>query len=213
MHENTSDDSCLILPGTKCRKLHSSSRDAFKAVNTTPIARVNIEKKKIDIIGKYKKTSKEKLKVKTFNDKIKVGLLKVHTNMLAEQVKFYKGYSGLIFEGVGLAGNIPINEHDSTTTENGRIAKAIKDLITSGTIVASTTQTIFGRVNMDVYSTGRKMQDLGIIGNQLDMTPETAFIKLAWLLSNYKKDEAKKLFSENLRGEISERTEKGTFLK
>jgi glutamyl-tRNA(Gln) amidotransferase subunit D len=38
------------------------------------------------------------------------------------------------------------------------------------------------------------------------MTPETAYIKLAWLLSNYK-DKVKELYGKNLRGEISERSE------
>ena len=70
--------------------------------------------------------------------------------------------------------------------------------------VAATTQTIFGRVNMNVYSTGRKMQEIGILGNLLDMTTETAFIKLAFLLSNYPK-EVRKLYSKNLKGEISSR--------
>jgi len=45
------------------------------------------------------------------------------------------------------------------------------------------------------------------------MLTETAFIKLAWLLGNYKKEEAKKLITENLRGEINERVLKDEFLE
>jgi glutamyl-tRNA(Gln) amidotransferase subunit D len=80
-----------------------------------------------------------------------------------------------------------------------------------------TSQTIYGRVNMNVYSTGRELVELGIIGNYCDMTPETAFIKLAWLISNCKKEgieqikKIKELFEKNLRGEISERSEKEEF--
>jgi L-asparaginase/Glu-tRNA(Gln) amidotransferase subunit D len=37
------------------------------------------------------------------------------------------------------------------------------------------------------------------------MTPETAYIKLGWLLSNYPKD-VKEMFGENLRGELGSRT-------
>ena len=59
---------------------------------------------------------------------------------------------------------------------------------------------------MNVYTPGRKLQEIGVLGNLNDMTTETAFIKLAWLLSNYKKSEVKNLISENLRGEISDRT-------
>ena len=67
-------------------------------------------------------------------------------------------------------------------------------------------ETINGRVNMDVYAPGRELQDLGVLGTQSDMHPETAFIKTAWLLSNYQPGEAKELFMKNLRGELSVRT-------
>ena len=68
-------------------------------------------------------------------------------------------------------------------------------------------QTINGIINMDVYSPGRKLQELGIIGNHTDMTPETAFIKLAWLLSNAPKEKVAELYCTNLVGELSERLE------
>ena len=65
---------------------------------------------------------------------------------------------------------------------------------------------------MNVYTPGRQLIEAGVIGNYTDMTPETAFVKLAWLLSNYKKEQVKELFSKNLRGEISDRSEKEYFL-
>ncbi len=61
---------------------------------------------------------------------------------------------------------------------------------------------------MNIYSPGRKLLDIGMLGNYLDMTPETAFIKLAWLLSNYPKNKVRELYSTNLVGEISKRLEK-----
>jgi hypothetical protein len=36
------------------------------------------------------------------------------------------------------------------------------------------------------------------------MLPETAYIKLSWLLGNYSKKETEKLLAENKRGEITE---------
>jgi len=38
-----------------------------------------------------------------------------------------------------------------------------------------------------------------------DMLSETAFVKLSWLLGNYKQDKVKELIKKNLRGEINER--------
>jgi len=210
MHEDTNDNNCLILSPTKCRKMHSSRRDAFRPINSVAIAVVNNAKKTIKVLSKTK-MNKGPSSLKLFNEKIKIALLKIHPNMSAKQFSFFNGYEGLVIEGSGLAGNIPINEADETTKENGRIEKAISSMIKSGTIIATSSQTIYGRLDMNVYTTGRKMQELGIIGDGHDMTPETAFIKLAWLLSNHKK-EVKKLFTENLRGEISLRSEKEGFL-
>ena len=59
---------------------------------------------------------------------------------------------------------------------------------------------------MNVYSPGRRLLSVDVEGNGLNMTPETAYIKLAWLLSNYPSTKVKELFSENLRGEISAQT-------
>ena len=55
---------------------------------------------------------------------------------------------------------------------------------------------------MNVYSKGRELQELGVISGK-DMLPETAFVKLSWLLGNYPK-QVKELIGKNLRGEINE---------
>ena len=208
MHESTNDDWCTILPGTKSRKMHSSRRDAFQAINVMPWARVNVKEKKIDLLRSgYRKRAKTTVTVRPFKETLKVGLLKVHTNMYAAEYEAYTGFDGLVIEGTGL-GHAPINEIDKLTSEHTKIANAIAQLTKSGTAVAMTTQTIYGAVDMNVYSTGRKQTELGIIGNYTDMTAETAFIKLAWLLSNAPKEQIKDLYETNLVGEISARLEK-----
>jgi len=57
---------------------------------------------------------------------------------------------------------------------------------------------------MNVYSPQKELQDLGVLSGN-DLTTETAFIKLAFLLSNYPPAKAKQLMQENLRGEFNER--------
>jgi len=209
MHENTDDNTCVVLQGTKCRKMHSSRRDAFKPINSLPFAKISFESRKIAFLRTdYKKKSSSKIKLMLFDEKLKIGLLKTHINMFASEFDAYKDFDGLILEGTGIAGNPPINEIDEFTKEHTKISKSIKKLVDKGVVIAAATQTIYGSINMNVYTTGRKMQELGIIGNYHDMHPETAFIKLAWLLSNFKKKEIPQLFSKNLVGEISERLEK-----
>jgi glutamyl-tRNA(Gln) amidotransferase subunit D len=212
MHETINDEDCWILPGTKSRKMHTSRRDAFRPINAKPWARVNYRIGKLSIVSQgYRKKRDSKLKLSPFKEDIKVALIKQHTNMLAEQFSCYQGYDGLVIEATGL-GCLPISEIDEMTKESGRILKAISDLVKSGVVVVEAPETIYGRINMNVYEDQRVACSIGVLGHLNDMTPETTFIKLAWLLSNYKKEEVKKLITKNFRGETSPRSEYDTFL-
>ncbi len=69
-----------------------------------------------------------------------------------------------------------------------------------------TSQCIWGRVNMNVYTNGRDLVAMGVIPLQ-DMLTETALVKLMWSLGQKQDiDEAKKLLTTNLVHEISERS-------
>ena len=205
MHANPDDVNCWILPGLKSRKFHTSRRDAFQPVNSKPWAIVNYTKDKIEYIkSDFNKKSDKKLILKQFNEKIKVAIIKQHTNMFAGQFLFYKDYDGVVIEATGLA-CLPISEIDDMTNESGKIKKAIKLLIDNGCVVVNAPQTIFGRLNMNVYEDQRKAQSIGVLGNMNDMTPATSFIKLAWLLSNYPKTKVKELITKNIRGELKNR--------
>ena len=125
--------------------------------------------------------------------------------MYSSELLAYKGFDGLLIEGTGL-GQAPITKFDNKSIENESIFAALKKL-SDKTIIAMSSQTIYGRIQMNVYKEGRLLQDIGVLGNYTDMTPETAYIKLAWLLSNYPKKEVEELYGKDLRGEISERSE------
>jgi glutamyl-tRNA(Gln) amidotransferase subunit D len=213
MHENMSDGSCIVVEGANARKMHSSRRDAFRPINKEIIARISFEDRKIEMVGtSLNPPGKQALSM--FDEKVKVGILKMHPHMFASELDTFDHFDGLIIEGTGL-GHAEIIKVDENSEENERIKEKLSKLAKK-IPVAMTTQTIYGRVNMNVYSPGRELIEMGIIGNYCDMTPETAFIKLAWLLSSHKKNqmqEIKELFEKNLRGEISERSETGTFLK
>ncbi len=206
MHGKSEDKECYILPACKTRKMHTSRRDAFRAINTEVIAKVD-SNGSVEFTKEYRRKShKEKLKLKLFKERIKIGILKAHPNMFASEVKNYNKFDGVVAEGSGIGGHFPINIVDKETKENGKIYSELKRLTKKIPVVASS-NCIFGRINMNMYETGRKLQEAGIIGNLSDMTTETAFIKLAWLLSNYKKKDVRNLFLKSFRGEISDRTE------
>ncbi len=203
MHADTNDNLCNITHGCKVRKMHTSRRDAFRPINVKPIAQVD-PKGNIKYLSTYTKTHKNKLKLKLFKENIKTGILKIHTNMWPEQFKAYKNFKGLIIEGTGL-GHTPGEVMDKATSSHKTIFNELKKLSKTCT-VAMASQCIYGRVDMNIYTKGVKLQEIGVIGNLCDMTPETAFIKLSWLLSNYKKKEIKGLFETNLRGELTPKT-------
>ena len=79
------------------------------------------------------------------------------------------GYRGLVIAGTGL-GHV-----------NKPLYPALRRAIQGGMTVVMTVQTLWGFAQMYVYDTGRDLLDLGII--PLDnMLPETAYMKLAWVL-------------------------------
>lgn len=209
MHETPNDNSCSILPAAKTRKLHASRRDSFRAINSLPIARVNPQTGEVKMLTTLKNPIGG-FSIKTKMEE-KIGILKSHPNIDWKEIDFFRKnkYKGLIIEGTGM-GHISIGVEDKETMPNKKNFDALKKLVKSGCIVAITTQCIFGEVNHHVYSTGVMLQEAGVLSGK-DMLTETAFIKLAWLLGNYKTKDAKELFSKNLRGEISERHQMNYF--
>jgi len=193
--------------------MHTSRRDAFKPINDTAIATISFKDKKIEFLKKdYTKKDKKKEAIIKDNFEERVGIIKCHPNMFPKEFESYEGYKGLIMEGTGL-GHAPISTPNIQCEDHAKNLAAIKNLIKNGTIIVMTSQTIFGKVQMHVYSSGIDLVNAGIIPGE-DMLTETAFIKLAWLLGNYKnKEEIKRLLITNLRGEINERLEPNMFLK
>ena len=204
MHSSLSDDKCAILPATKTRKLHTSRRDAFKAVNDKPIAFVDFVTRKIEFLKTdyHKRAPGVKSKDVALQDGFEegIGLLKVHPNMSKGLFEFFTGsYKGIIIEGTGM-GHAPTN-----TEENLPNFNILKRFIDNGGVVGITSQCIYGRVHPHIYTNLRRLENIGCVFCE-DMLPETALIKLAWLLGNYSREKAVELLPKSLRGEITERT-------
>jgi len=194
MHETSSDDSIIFHRGTKVKKCHTSGRYAFQSVNSKPLAR--FRDGRIEMIEKnFRHRGRGELILRDkFNEK--VAILKFHPGFNPEIIDWIvnEGYKGIILEGTGLG-------HVSS-----KCYKPIKRAINEGLIVCMTSQCIWGRINMNVYSTGRELINLGVIPLE-DMLTETAFVKLTWALSqSNSREEALKLMMTNLAGEFSYRT-------
>ena len=207
MHRTSSDDECQFIRGTKVRKMHSTRRDAFRPINDVPIAFVGASGG-IRYGGQHKKISSKGRATAKTDFEGRVALVKAYPNSDPEVLDFYKekGYKGIIIEGTGM-GHTPVSPTDTGKSWLGHMESAVK----KGVVVGMTTQTLNGRVNTNVYTNLRKISYAGVVYCE-DMLPETAYIKLGWLLGNYDAKKAKEMLGKNLVGEISQRTELGEFL-
>ena len=207
MHENLNDDYCAIHRGTKVRKMHTSRRDAFKSINISPLARVNYHERKIEYLtSNFRKRDKNrKLKLDT-NINPNVGIFYFHPGAKPELLReMAKLYEGIVIAATGLS-------HVGVNPRNDKLAKSflpvIKELIDKNIPIVFAPQTIFGRLNMNVYSTGRILEKAGVIGNLCDWTIETALVKLMFVLGHTKDiNGIRKMMLTNMAGEISERIE------
>jgi glutamyl-tRNA(Gln) amidotransferase subunit D len=195
MHKTVSDNSIIFHRGTKVRKCHTSRRDTFKSINTLPLATMEDDKLTIFIKDYRKRDVKRKLNLKPNFDR-RVSIVKFHPDMNPKIIDWYveNGYRGIILEGTGL----------------GHVGKylfsAIRKAIERGLIIAMTSQCIWGRLNMNVYDQGRDLLTMGVLSLE-DMLPETAFVKLMWVLGQTSSiEEGKKLLKENIANELSPRT-------
>jgi glutamyl-tRNA(Gln) amidotransferase subunit D len=195
MHETVSDTAIVFHRGTKVRKCHTSRRDTFKSVNALPIARMKDGEIKMLTNDYRKRDSSRKVKLNADFEE-KVTLVKAYPDINPDVIDWYvnNGYKGIIFEGTGL-GHV-----------GDYLFSAIKNAVEKGLIICMTSQCIWGRLNMNVYDQGRDLLGLGVISLD-DMLPETAFVKLRWILGQTSDTkEAKRLLKENIAHEYSSRT-------
>ena len=97
---------------------------------------------------------------------------------------------------------IPFNNNFSKS-----LIPSLKSLIDSGISIVIAPQTISGRLDMSIYTAGRLLNEIGVIGNGCDWLPETALVKLMWVLGHTKDPKkVKEMMLTNVAGEIGQRT-------
>ncbi len=206
MHGSMSDDFCYLHQGTKVRKLHTSRRDAFQSVNVLPFAKILYPEKRIEYLRTdYNKRDKKTIKV---DDKLNpnVGIVYIYPSIKPEFIdSLSKLYEGVVITGTGI-GNAPTNPFNDKFAKS--LIPTLKGLIDSGIPIVIAPETIFGRINMNIYTAGRLLEEIGVIGNYCDWLPETALVKLMFVLGHTKDmKKIREMMLTNMAGEISKRTE------
>lgn len=207
LHGTTDDEYCLLILGTKVRKMHTSRRDAFRPMNTLPLAKVFVNKP-FEILNKeYRKRHTGRFSPEIHFEE-KVAVITIVPNMEPDIIDFYiqKGYKGIVIAGTALG-------HVNTWTKKSMIPY-IKKATEMKIPVVMTAQTLYGAVHPLVYTNLRKVSiEAGAIYVH-DMLSDVAYMKLAWALGQTKSyEKVKELMLTNIVGEINERTKINTFLE
>ncbi|MDP8012720.1 MAG: Glu-tRNA(Gln) amidotransferase subunit GatD [Nanoarchaeota archaeon] len=203
MHATMNDSYNFLLRGNRTRKMHTERRDAFRPINSRPIAKV-FPNGNIEMISQPIKPG-EKTHLDTKVDE-NVKMILTYPGFNADDLDFYlkENVSGIVIQGTGF-GNIPMGNKSVYNSIVKAHEKEIPIVITS--------QTIYGRTNRFVYSTLREISKFENIIYVEDMLPETAFTKLMFVLGHtHKIEKVKELMERPLAGEMSERSEIDTFL-
>ncbi|MDP2926275.1 MAG: Glu-tRNA(Gln) amidotransferase subunit GatD [Nanoarchaeota archaeon] len=202
-HASSNDDYCYALLGTKVRKMHTSRRDAFRPINTKPIAKIWADGK-IDIISEYNKREKREVNLDNVFDK-RVALIKFYPGQDPNILNYYlkKGCKAVVIEMTGLG-------HVSTEGKNNFLP-ILKNVIKKGMMVYAVSQTIYGRLDPYVYESARKILDSGVVYLE-DILAETAYVKLGWVIAHKEwrgtvATPVKML--ENVAGEFNKRLDEG----
>jgi glutamyl-tRNA(Gln) amidotransferase subunit D len=194
MHLNENDDRVAVHRGTRVRKNHTSRRDAFASIGV-PLAAV-WQKKGLEQVdrGLPPRGGEGRFRPRTRFDG-RVAFLKFYPSMPARLVdSAVRGAKAIVLEGTGL-GHV-----------NSECVAAVGRFVKRGGLAAMTSQCISGRVNLNVYETGRDLIEAGVIPLE-DMLAETALTKAMWVLGNCRSpEEARRTLRENLAGEMTERT-------
>lgn len=207
MHGSMNDDFCYVIRAVKSKKLHTSRRDAFKAINDIPIAKVYASGKIEYLVSKdtLKVPSEKPILNNSFDNRL--AIIKAYPNSDPKVIDWYisNNYKGLVIEGTAL-GHVPVMKEDNGFGENSWIPY-LKKAIDKGLIVIMSSQSIFGRVNNKVYANLRYISSVGVeYLDQHDMLPEVVFIKLGIALARYNnKEEIINFMKTNIVGEISEK--------
>jgi len=191
----TSDQYNLLHRGTRVRKMHSSYRSTFRTLSDIPLGIV--EKGKLTPLKReyrLRRTDREVEVQAAFDDRVTI--LYYYPNMKPDVIDALVacGYRGIVIAGTGL-GHV-----------NRKVYPALERAHAAGVHLYMTLQTLWGFVQMNVYETGREIQQLGVVP-LANMLPEVGYIKLAWALGLHPDDPdaVRRLMTTPIADDMTER--------
>ncbi len=196
MHRDLSDHIIVAHQGTRVRKCHTSRRDAFRSINSNPLASYDLKTGEIELSkGVAKRDKSRKL------------VLESRFDQHACLIKFYPGMNpGMIDSAVSTGARGIVLEGTGLGHVSGHLFDSVKKALKQEVPVFMTSQAIWGRVDMNVYNTGRDLLNLGVTPLE-DMIAETAVVKLMWVAAQTKSaGKIRDMMLQPIAGEMTSRT-------
>lgn len=184
-----------LMRGNRSTKMNSENFNAFASPNHPLLAEAGINIRYNDSFIRKPESWNEPLQTSVSLD-TRVSILKIHPGITPQVVRNILCGSetrAVILETYG-SGNAP---------SKGWFLDIVAEASKMGKILVNVTQCFSGTVNMDLYATGKALENEGVVSG-LDITTEGALSKLFYLMGKSGDNEwVKARLGENLRGEIS----------
>lgn len=185
----------MLMRGNRTTKVSSESFRAFRSENLPPLAEAGISiRYNTGIIMRPSDWSRRPVFHKSLDTR--VSILKLHPGItpgVVRNILCGEGTRAVIIETYG-SGN---------ATSRQWFLDMVRESVSMGKIIVNVTQCLAGSVNMDLYATGKKLEEAGVKSGY-DSSTEGMLAKLFFLMGKSESNtEVIRQLDENLRGEIT----------
>ena len=185
----------MLMRGNRSTKVSSESFRAFRSENLPPLAEAGINiRYNAGIIMRPSDWSRRPVFHKSLDTR--VSILKLHPGItpgVVRNILCGEGTRAVIIETYG-SGN---------ATSRQWFLDMVRESVSMGKIIVNVTQGLAGSVNMDLYATGKKLEEAGVKSGY-DSSTEGMLAKLFFLMGKSESNtEVIRQLDENLRGEIT----------
>ncbi len=191
VHEVSIFFDSILIRGNRAKKISIPSFRAFESPNLPPLAKVGVQTEYSPAplpFGNYH-----------FDPRIETRVIAlplfpgIDSDVFSAVIE--RGFKGVLLQAFG-PGDIPLGELSTV--------HLIRSLTEQGIPTVICSQAVFGRVDLDMYETGRAAARSGAI-SALDMTWEAALIKMMVLLGRgLSLEPFRSHFGKNIAGELTE---------
>ncbi len=185
-----------LFRANRTSKRSAEALNAFRSYNCLPLAEVgvNITYNLSGILQPEASVEEELCVAETMDTRVMViKLFPGLDRQMLECILSTEGLRGVVLETYG-AGNAPTSEW---------FLEVLEAAIQRGITILNVTQCGGGKVSMDIYETGMRLQRIGVLSGY-DMTVEAAVTKMMYVLGkNLSSEERENLFRRPIRGEFT----------